>query len=74
MAKRKGDILIGQRAWEEVIRLFPTMTSAAKAFGCDRKEFNEWYHGRTPGGMNLARLHYLGGDVIYVLTGKRGGK
>lgn len=72
MAQRKGDLLIGKRAWEEVVRLFTTFESAAKAFGCDRKLFNSWLHGVSPGGLYLARLHYLGGDVIYVLTGKRG--
>lgn len=71
MAKHKGDILIGQRMAEEVVRLFPTYNSAAIAFGTDRKIFRYWQLGGTPSGFCLARLHYLGGDVIYVLTGKR---
>jgi hypothetical protein len=28
-------------------------------------------NGEVPGGMSLAKLHAFGGDVIYVLTGKR---
>lgn len=72
MAKHKGDILIGERMAEEVLRLFPTNVSAAKALGCDRKSFRYWQLGGTPSGIFLARLHYHGGDVIYVLTGKRG--
>lgn len=74
MAKHKGDILIGQRMAEEIYRLFPTNNSAARAFHCDRKIFRYWQLGGTPSGFYLARLHYLGGDVIYLLTGKRGGK
>lgn len=71
MPKPKGDVLIGIRMSEEICRLFPTYRSAEKAFHCDRKLFWDWSQGITPGGLYLARLHYLGGDVIYVLTGKR---
>ncbi len=67
----KGDILIGQRMREEVDRLFPTLVVASNAFRVDRKTFTAWMNGETPGGMQLAKLHALGGDVIYVITGKR---
>ena len=72
MAKPKGDILIGKRMAEEARRLFLTPTIAAKAFRCNRRLIYEWESGHTPGCLFLARLYYLGGDVIYVLTGKRG--
>ncbi len=74
MPKVKGDVLIGHRMYKEVCRLFPTFVSAAQAFRCDRKAIQAWGAGVTPGGLHLARLHYLGGDVIYVLTGKREAK
>lgn len=74
MPKVKGDILVGHRMSEEVDRLFTTRISAAKALKCDRKAIRAWECGATPGGLHLARLHYLGGDVIYVLTGKREAK
>lgn len=35
MAKR-ADIRIGQRMYEEAMRLFGTPTAAAKKMGCDR--------------------------------------
>ena len=73
MPQVKGDIFIGQRMREEVDRLFPSLTVAAKAFRCDRKNFTGWMNGLTPSSIQLAKLHYLGGDVLYVLTGKRSG-
>ena len=71
MAKHKGDIEIGRRAFEEVYRIFQNYEKAARAFGCSKRLFYEWNNGDTPGGHYLAMLHYFGGDVLYVLTGKR---
>lgn len=71
MPKVKADIYIGKRMGEEARRLFVTPTIAAKAFRCDRRLIYEWESGKVPGALWLARLYYLGGDVIYVLTGKR---
>jgi hypothetical protein len=71
MPRTKADIYIGMRMREEVNRLFPTLSAASKAFCCDRKCFAAWSNGGTPESLHLARLYYLGGDVIYVLTGKR---
>lgn len=71
MAKHKGDIEIGRRANEEVYRVFGNYRKAARLIGCDYRLINSWMHGNTPGGHFLARMHYLGCDVLYILTGKR---
>lgn len=71
MPKVKADIFIGKRMREEVDRLFPSLTFAAKALRCDRRIFSYWTNGQTPDTRQLAKIHYLGGDVIYILTGKR---
>ena len=71
MPRIKADVNIGKRMHEEIYRLFPSYTSAANALRCDRKCISLWSTGTTPDTLQLARLHYLGGDVIYVLTGNR---
>lgn len=71
MPREKGDIEIGRRAHEEVLRIFPTQREAAARLGAERKRFNSWLHGYTPGANILAKLHYAGADVLYILTGKR---
>ena len=71
MPKTKGDILIGKRTREEVDRIFPSFTVAALALNCDRKCFTMWSHGLTPETMKIAKIHYYGGDVLYILTGKK---
>lgn len=73
MSKEKGDIKIGQRAFEEIQRLFPTVIIASSRSGCSKQAIYAWRDGNTPDGLNLARLHYAGADVIYILTGKRTG-
>ena len=71
MPKVKGDSSIGKRMREEVDRIFPSLTVAASALNCDRKCFTYWSHGLTPETMKLAKIHYYGGDVLYILTGKK---
>lgn len=71
MGKRKGNIEIGQRMAEELIRLFGCPTEIYRRFGCSAKQYYHWSDGITPGGHMLAKLHYCGGDVIYVLSGRR---
>ena len=74
MAQKKGDIEIGKRMVEELNRLFDTPKQAYTRMGCCKSVLYDWEkEGKTPGGLHLARLHYCGGDVIYVLTGKRSG-
>jgi hypothetical protein len=72
MAKHKGDITIGHRMVEEVYRVFDSHSDAIKRLCCGKNAISHWKDGGTPGGFVLARLHHFGGDVIYVLTGKRG--
>ena len=71
MPRAKADIMIGRRMREEADRIFPSLTCAAKALRCDRKNFTGWGNGDTPSTLYLARIHYYGADVIYILTGKR---
>ena len=71
MGKRKSDIDIGYRAAEECSRLFSTTREAIMALGCGDNVIYEWSQGRSPSAMYLARLHKLGADVIWILTGKR---
>ena len=72
MAGKKGDIEIGKRMVEELHRIFDTPKQAYTSMMCNRRHLHEWgTSGKTPCGLYLARLHYCGGDVIYVLTGKR---
>ena len=74
MKKRKTDIGIGYRAAAEINRLFPKKNHAAVAMGCSTDEIKAWGHGVAPVPTDLARLHELGADVIWILTGKREGK
>lgn len=71
MAKIKGDIEIGRRMAEELLRVFGSPTKAMKGLKSTKRLLYEWQDGKTPGGLYLARLHYCKGDVIYVLTGNR---
>ena len=74
MARQKGDIEIGHRMIDECVRLFGSRAKAIRQMPCNRHTMDYWVNGGTPGGFMLAKLHYHGGDVIYVLTGKGGGK
>ena len=70
--KKKCDVNIGYRAVQEVFRLFPgTTKSALAAIGCGKCVINEWGKGVAPSAKYLARLHELGADVIWILTGKK---
>ena len=72
VGSKKGDIEIGKRMAEEVFRIFATQKQACESIGCRRQNIHHWgTAGTTPSGLHLARLHYCGGDVIYVLTGRR---
>lgn len=78
MSKRKADIEVGRRAYEECDRIFSFrqyggMLKTCNAIGCNRKTLNGWKDGLTPETFYLIRLHYLGADVMYILTGVRKG-
>jgi hypothetical protein len=71
VSKHKGDIEIGRRMVDELVRIFGTKAKAIRCLKCGRHNVDYWHDGGTPGGYMLAKLHYFGGDVIYVLTGIR---
>ena len=67
----KGDIEIGHRAHEEVLRLFKRSVDAERAIGMRHDNINSWLKGVCPSAKYLQKLHNAGADVIYILTGKR---
>jgi len=69
--KRPTDIGIGIRATQEILRLYPKKKHAMMALGCGKHTINEWRNGVAPSAANLQRLHELGADVIWILTGRR---
>ena len=73
MPKKKADVTIGHRMAQELWRLFPnsSVRNIAVKIGCERKTIWEWEKGTTPSAIYIARLHALGGDVMWVLTGTR---
>ena len=73
MALHKGSFDIGHRMAEELLRMFPdeSIRGICKKLGADRRAIADWERGNTPTTVFLQRLHYLGGDVMYVLTGHR---
>lgn len=73
--KTKPPIEIGQRAYAEVIRLFAREKDARLSLGIkSRRLMYDWNRGIAPSAKYLQRLHYLGADVIYILTGMRSKK
>lgn len=63
---------IGQRAFEEVHRIFGKDVDARATLGMkSRQLLYDWMGGVAPSAKYLQRLHYCGADVIYILTGKR---
>ena len=69
----RAQIEIGERTYEEIVRLFDRMDEARHAIGTTNKNhIYEWMRGVAPSAKYLQRLHYLGADVIYILTGIRG--
>lgn len=73
--KRKFDIEMGRRMCEEINRILPgkSQRKVAVMLGCNKNAIKAWEDGCTPSAMYLARIHHLGGDVIWILTGERGG-
>lgn len=66
------EISIGQRAYEEVIRIFGKQVDARSVLGMkSRQLLYDWMDGVSPSAKYLQRLHYVGADVIYILTGVR---
>lgn len=70
--KTKPPIEIGQRAFEEVLRIFDKTKDANTALGINGgRLIYDWMVGMAPSAKYLQRLHYCGADVIYILTGVR---
>lgn len=64
--------MIGKRMVEECCRIFGYQAAAARGLRCNRKLLSEWNNGVTPSTFLVAKMHYCGGDVLYILTGQRG--
>lgn len=71
MAEKRTDISIGQRMHSECLRLFGYNANITRCLPCTRHVPYKWEEGVALSAKYLARLHYAGGDVIYVLTGRR---
>lgn len=68
-----AQIEIGKRAFEEVLRIVPSLKDAKNLLGMKSNQLlYDWMSGCAPSAKYLQRLHYLGADVIYILTGTRG--
>lgn len=60
------------RLIEELYRLNLSDTELANTLHCSQTTIKQWISGHTvPYAFYLAKLHYLGCDVIYILTGDR---
>ena len=70
--KRKSDIRIGQRAYQEICRLFPDekWIAVSRKIGCNKHAIDSWRNGIAPSAMFLARLLQLGADIEWILTGQ----
>ena len=72
MPKSRPQIEIGKRAFEEVSRLFDSQKLAKEMLGMSSNQLlYDWMVGVAPSAKYLQRLHYLGADVIYILTGDK---
>ena len=73
MARAQAEI--GRRAYLEVLRLFDKLKDANASLGMNSNQLlYDWMGGVAPSAKYLQRLHYLGADVIYILTGMRSKK
>ena len=76
MPRRKARLEIGHRAFEELERLYDVKKHGnkllvSKKIGCNKKSIDGWEVGIAPDAIHLQRLHEIGADVIYILTGVR---
>jgi hypothetical protein len=76
MPRRKARIEIGHRAFEELERLYDVKKYGnkllvSKIIGCNKKAIGGWETGIAPDAIHLQRLHEIGADVMYILTGVR---
>lgn len=71
MGRRKADISIGYRATYEVLRLTESTKHACQLIGCGKELLRAWRNGVAPSAIYLVRLHEIGADVVYILTGEK---
>lgn len=69
--KKKKECRIGERAFEEVGRLFKSKRFAVRVLGISKSLLYDWKYETVPSAFYIAKIHYLGGDAMYILTGKR---
>lgn len=70
--RRKPDIKIAQRAFEEVIAKYGGTSEASRKLGLARSGITAWQHGdAVPGTYALQALDRAGMDVHYILSGFR---
>lgn len=70
--KHKSPIEIGHRMVEELYRLFPDKSDRylARMLGCSPTMITAWKNGVTPSANYISTLFFMGGDVIWILTGQ----
>lgn len=71
MRRKIADINIGFRMYEEADRMFGSAKNAAEAMRCERSAVYAWRNGIAPSALLLSKFAALGGDVVYVLTGRK---
>jgi transcriptional regulator with XRE-family HTH domain len=72
---REAKRAIGRRLSSEAARLDLSGTAAAARAGCSRRTWLHYESGATtPDAAMLRRLDALGFDVLYLVTGRGGGK
>ncbi len=70
MSTKKPTIVnIGIRLRDERMRLGLTQSDAAKAADVGFSTYQTWERDRFPNAEALARLHSIGFDILYVVTG-----
>ncbi len=69
MARKKGNVEIGYRTYEEICRIFENAHKAAKKMGVRKNVVYDWGAGCVPGGHYLAVLNHYGADVRYIVSG-----
>ena len=68
---RYNDVNITDRVIEEVSKLGNNAYQIGKIVGCSTQLVQSWLDGvYVPGAYYLRRLHEIGCDVLYILTGK----
>lgn len=66
----KEKIDIGRRAFEFINAQPEGVTAYCKRVGIPCDTAYGWTYGKTPSAYYLQKLHFLGADVIYILTGE----